>query len=110
MAFRQRDAAGALLRQGPPEVAAALGLGVARAERLLKAAMRAVPLAGDPEPVESCYEDGDLLAVNKPPGVITAPKHRRVGVPQLQLCLPCMELQGGFQRNALSPAALSAHQ
>jgi hypothetical protein len=57
-------------------VAAALGLGLPRAARLLRAAMKAVPLAADYEPVEFCYEDGDLLAVNKPAGVITAPKHR----------------------------------
>lgn len=50
-----------------------------RAQRLLQFAMRAVPLAADPHPVEVLYEDADLLAVNKPPGVITAPKHRYVG-------------------------------
>ncbi len=29
--------------------------------------------------MEVIYEDEDLVAVNKPPGVITAPKHRYVG-------------------------------
>ena len=41
--------------------------------------MRAVPLAADDLPVEVIYEDEDLIAINKPPGVITAPKHRFVG-------------------------------
>lgn len=50
-----------------------------RAQRLLQFAMRAVPLAADPHPVEVIYEDEDLVAVNKPPGVITAPKHRYTG-------------------------------
>lgn len=39
-------------------------------------AQRAMPLVGDPEPVEVIYEDDDIIAVNKPPHVISAPKHR----------------------------------
>lgn len=41
--------------------------------------MRAVPLPGDPIPVDVLYEDEHLLAVNKPAGLITAPKHRFQG-------------------------------
>jgi hypothetical protein len=62
IAFRQCDAAGQPLRQGPPEIAAALGLPLARAQRLLVAAKRAVPLAADHHPVEVLYEDEDLVA------------------------------------------------
>ena len=32
-----------------------------------------------PHSPQVLYEDSDLLAVNKPPGVITAPKHRYTG-------------------------------
>lgn len=79
MSFRQRAADGSPLRQGPPEVAAALGVALPRAERLLRSAMRAVPLPADPEPIDVIYEDADFIAVNKPPRLITAPKHRYVG-------------------------------
>lgn len=80
VAFRQVDAQGKRLRQGSEEVGAALGLPPCRAAHLLLAAMRAVPLAADTEhAVEVLYEDSDLLAVNKPPGVISAPKHRYTG-------------------------------
>ena len=79
IAFRQRDTLGNRLRQGPSEVASALGLTLPRGDRLLKAAMRAVPLPADHDPIEVVYEDDDFIAVNKPYGVITAPKHRYVG-------------------------------
>ncbi|PRW45465.1 pseudouridine synthase [Chlorella sorokiniana] len=79
VAFHQRDAAGEPLRQGPPEVAAALGLPLRRAEELLRVAMKSTPLAADYHPVEVLWEDEDLIAVNKPAGVITAPKHRYTG-------------------------------
>lgn len=39
-------------------------------------AQKAMPLVGDPEPVEVIHEDDDIIAVNKPPHVISAPKHR----------------------------------
>ena len=39
-------------------------------------AQKAMPLVGDPESVEVIYEDADLIAVNKPPYVISVPKHR----------------------------------
>lgn len=76
MAFHTQDEHGNLLKQGPAEVAAALGLPLDRAERLLRVAMKAVPLVADDHPVEVVYEDEALLAVNKPPGLCTAPRHR----------------------------------
>lgn len=79
IAFRQRDTDGTRLRQGPPEIATILGVDLPRADRLLRSAMRAVPLAADQDPIDVLYEDDDLLAVNKPPGVISAPKHRYTG-------------------------------
>ena len=39
-------------------------------------AQRAIPLVADKDPVEVIYEDADIIAVNKPAGVISAPKHR----------------------------------
>ncbi len=39
-------------------------------------AQRAIPLVADLDPVEVIYEDEDIIAVNKPAGVISAPKHR----------------------------------
>ena len=39
-------------------------------------AQRAIPLVADLDPVEVVYEDEDIIAVNKPAGVISAPKHR----------------------------------
>lgn len=50
-----------------------------RADRLFKLAKRSIPLAADNTPVEAIYEDDDLLAVAKPYGVTTAPKHRYTG-------------------------------
>lgn len=80
IAFRQRDqCSGVPLRQGPKEIASHLELSIPRAERLLKAAMRSIPMPSDPEPVDVIYEDDDLIAVNKPSGIISAPKHRYVG-------------------------------
>lgn len=38
-----------------------------------------MPLACLACALQVLYEDEDLVAVNKPPGVITAPKHRYVG-------------------------------
>ncbi len=63
VAFRQRGPDGEPLKQGPPEIAAALGLPPERAAALLAAAKRAVPLAADTDhPVEVLYEDDDLIA------------------------------------------------
>ncbi len=81
VAFHTRDEHGNHVRLGPPEVAHALSLPLDRAERLLRAAMRAVPLVADDVPVDVVYEDEHVVAVNKPAGVCTAPRHRfEVGV------------------------------
>jgi hypothetical protein len=79
VAFRQRDDQGNPVRLGAEEIAKDLNVPLPRAERLLRFAMRAVPLPADTDPVEVIYEDDMLIAVNKPAGVITAPKHRYVG-------------------------------
>jgi 23S rRNA pseudouridine1911/1915/1917 synthase len=36
-------------------------------------------MPADPDPVDVVFEDDDVIAVNKPAGVITAPKHRYIG-------------------------------
>jgi 23S rRNA pseudouridine1911/1915/1917 synthase len=79
IAFRQFDLEGNRLRQGPPEISTRLSISLPRADRLLKAAMRAVPLPADHDPIDVVFEDDDFIALNKPYGVITAPKHRYVG-------------------------------
>ncbi len=43
---------------------------------MLRLAMKAIPLRHDAEPLEVLFEDEHLLALNKPPGALTAPKHR----------------------------------
>jgi hypothetical protein len=65
---------------------------------MLRLAMKAIPLRHDAEPLEILFEDDHLLALNKPPGVLTAPKHRYmvrpsavVGPPNHQY-LHCREL------------------
>lgn len=47
-----------------------------RVRNAFKMAQRAIPLVADHDPVEVIYEDDDIIAVNKPTGVISAPKHR----------------------------------
>ena len=47
-----------------------------RVRAAFKMAQRAIPLVADLDPVEVIYEDEDIIAVNKPAGVISAPKHR----------------------------------
>jgi 23S rRNA-/tRNA-specific pseudouridylate synthase len=49
---------------------------VRRAERLLRQAMRSVPIAVDTNPLDVVFEDGNFIAVNKPVGFHTAPIHR----------------------------------
>ena len=39
-------------------------------------AQKGIPLVADLDPVEVIYEDDDIIAVNKPAGIISAPKHR----------------------------------
>jgi len=51
-----------------------------RAERLLRQAMRSVPIAVDSSSkLDVVYEDDDFVAVNKPVGFHTAPIHRWQG-------------------------------
>jgi 23S rRNA-/tRNA-specific pseudouridylate synthase len=52
------------------------GLPERRAADLISRAMRAFPMPADPEPPEVVYEDEDIVATNKPPGLNTAPAHR----------------------------------
>ena len=79
IAFRQVDAEGNPIRQGPQEIALQLEIPVPRAERLLKFALRAVPMPADNDPVDILYEDDAIIGLDKPSGVITAPKHRYIG-------------------------------
>mmetsp|Transcript_36794 Transcript_36794/g.103804 ORF Transcript_36794/g.103804 Transcript_36794/m.103804 type:complete len:455 (+) Transcript_36794:406-1770(+) len=79
LAFRDKDEDGNQLKRSASEIAPLLDLPEKRAVMLLKRAMQAVPLAVDHDPVEVIYEDEHLVAVNKPPGVSTAPSHRFVG-------------------------------
>ena len=79
LAFRDSDPDGQPVRRSAAEVAALVGLPFDRVAASLKAAMRAVPLAVDAAPVEVVYEDDWVLALAKPSGLITAPKHRYAG-------------------------------
>lgn len=45
---------------------------------MLRLAMKSIPLKHDEAELKILYEDEHLLAVNKTPGVLTAPKHRFV--------------------------------
>lgn len=80
IAFRQRDGKGSPIRQGPEEIRCGIGhVDLARAERVLKAAMKGIPIPADMDPIEIVYEDDLILGLHKPPFVITAPKHRFEG-------------------------------
>lgn len=55
-------------------------LSLVRFSSLLARAMASVPLASDADgPLDVVYEDEQLLAVNKPVGLHTAPIHRFTG-------------------------------
>ena len=60
-----------------------------RVTNAFKMAQRAIPLVADNDPVEVIYEDDDIIAVNKPAGVISAPKHRFT-VSSSSSCLLCL--------------------
>lgn len=80
IAFRQRDEDDNPIRQGPEEIARSIGaIDVRRAEKLLKSAMKAIPLAADYDHIDVIYNDDHIIGLNKPPHVITAPKHRYTG-------------------------------
>lgn len=79
LSFRQTDTDGVPLRLSAVEVAAAMHLPEDRVQLMMRLAMKKVPLIIDEAPLEILYEDEHLLAVNKVPGVLTAPKHRFEG-------------------------------
>lgn len=81
LAFRagERDANGKSRQRTEAELASMLGLPEPRVSLMLKSAIRAWPLVMDREPVEVLYEDEDLVALNKPHGISTAPRSRHEG-------------------------------
>lgn len=81
IAFRRQDETGAYLRQGPKEILEEIHCfrTVERAQRILKCAGKSIPMPADDEPIDIIHEDEFLLCLNKPPLVITAPKHRFEG-------------------------------
>lgn len=58
---------------------------------MLRLAMKAIPLRHDAEPLEILFEDEHLLALNKPPGVLTAPKHRYMVRPSCSYHCPAQK-------------------
>lgn len=79
LAFAQTDENGHSIRLSPTEFAPALGVSAARAERLLKSAIKATPMPADRESVDILFEDDVLIAVNKPAHVRATPIHRHIG-------------------------------
>eukprot|EP00892_Ulva_mutabilis_P011755 jgi/Ulvmu1/8952/UM005_0043.1 len=79
LAFAQKDDHGDPVKQRPEEFAPALGVTTARAERILKMAIKATPMPADPQPVCVLYEDEVLIAVSKPANVTSTPIHRHQG-------------------------------
>eukprot|EP00775_Hariotina_reticulata_P008614 gene8614-8795_t len=64
------------IQQAPADIAKQLGVPLTRAERLLRQAMRSVPIAVDSSSkLDVVCEDDDFVAVNKPVGFHTAPIH-----------------------------------
>jgi 23S rRNA pseudouridine1911/1915/1917 synthase len=70
---------GGTTRRPATEVAAAVGLPAVRVAASLAAAIRAIPLTADADPVDVLFEDEHVIALSKPSGIITAPNHRHVG-------------------------------
>ena len=84
LALRERAAAAAWgledgVRREVPAVAAHLGLPEERVRRMLKAYSKATPLAADVTPVDVLQEDAAVLALVKPPGLRSTPRHRFEG-------------------------------
>jgi 23S rRNA-/tRNA-specific pseudouridylate synthase len=75
----QRGPNGEQISNAPEKLAHEVGLPVDRCKRLLRSAIRAIPLPGDAGRVDILYEDDYILAVNKPPGIPSTPVHRHVG-------------------------------
>ncbi len=68
---------------------------------MLRLAMKAIPLRHDDVPLNVLFEDEHLLAVNKPPGVLTAPKHRYAV--RAAVASPLHQVPGYGIRGAVSP-------
>ncbi|KAF6266455.1 pseudouridine synthase [Scenedesmus sp. NREL 46B-D3] len=95
------------IQQAPADIATQLSVPMARsgwAERLLRQAMRCVPIAVDTNPLDVVFEDADFIAVNKPVGFHTAPIHRWQSGSMVNLLLG--HLSGA---TAAAQAAAAAH-
>lgn len=80
-----------------------------RAERLLRQAMRSVPIAVDHDtPLDVVYEDADLVAVNKPVGFHTAPIHRWQGGSIVNILLAHFSKVAAVAAAATAPAPAAA--
>lgn len=84
IAFFSRDATGRRLKKSPADVAELLALPPPRSSRILKEALRRVPIAEDRAAVDVLYEDEHVIAVNKPPRVRSTPRHRFEGSSVMQ--------------------------
>lgn len=61
-----------------------------RGARIIKDALRRVPIAPDPSPVSVLFEDDHVIAVSKPAGIRSAPRHRYEGQSMMQRVLSHM--------------------
>ena len=103
VALRTRAAAAAWgaedgVRREVPAVAARLGLPEDRVRRMLKAYSKATPLAADDTPVEVLKEDAAVLALNKPPGLRSTPRHRFEGNSLLGRAIGHLQRAAGVTR------------
>eukprot|EP00746_Dinoflagellata_sp_MGD_P061046 gnl/MRDRNA2_/MRDRNA2_258724_c0_seq1.p1 gnl/MRDRNA2_/MRDRNA2_258724_c0~~gnl/MRDRNA2_/MRDRNA2_258724_c0_seq1.p1 ORF type:complete len:496 (+),score=81.37 gnl/MRDRNA2_/MRDRNA2_258724_c0_seq1:223-1710(+) len=88
------------LRRTPAEVGVELGGEFAKrpdeAHRLIRNAMKSIPLvADDPSQLYVIFEDDELLAVGKPPGLRTMPVHRFLGKSLLNQLVGYLDPPGG---------------
>mmetsp|Transcript_20190 Transcript_20190/g.60902 ORF Transcript_20190/g.60902 Transcript_20190/m.60902 type:complete len:541 (-) Transcript_20190:7-1629(-) len=94
LAYRQVDEAGQQIRRSPDVVADLLQLPEKRIRTMLRLAMKDIPLVHEEIPLEILYEDEHLLALNKPPGVLTTPNHRYAGGSMVNQILPYLGTTG----------------
>ncbi|KAK9815866.1 hypothetical protein WJX72_010948 [[Myrmecia] bisecta] len=73
------DEEGQQVKLEAPEVAQVVGLPISRVKRIIQAGKKGIQLPPDHQPIEVVYEDEHVLAVNKPPGLVTTPIHRYIG-------------------------------
>jgi 23S rRNA pseudouridine1911/1915/1917 synthase len=105
------EARRARIAAAPSDIAQRLAVPADRAARLLRSAMRAIPLPADPEGLTPegfplVFEDARVLAVAKPPGVRTAPIHRWRGGSMVNRALAHLGKGGGdSSSSAPSPPA-----